>query len=131
MNLEVATPSSFIQSFNAGLARSTPFPTTVTFLAIMPGAEIPPEVLRLFWDVDPATIDLGNHADYVMERVMARGGWVPMKWLRSTYSKDAIADFLARKGASLAPREHAYWALIAGVAAPARRGGARPPWAGP
>ena len=28
---------------------------------------------RLFWDVDPATVELDAHADYVMERVMTRG----------------------------------------------------------
>ena len=94
----------------------------------------PPDVARLFWDIDPERIDLidlqGNR-DYVMERVMARGGWVAMQWLRHAYPPDALRDFLMRKGARLAPRELAYWSLIAGIQLELPRGGARPPWAGP
>jgi hypothetical protein len=88
-------------------------------------------VALLFWDVDPADVDLERHRDYVMERVMSRGGWVAMRWLRQAYPREVLADFVRRKGHRLAPREAAYWGLIAGVEVPARRGGARPPWAGP
>jgi len=94
-------------------------------------AELPPEVVRLFWDVDPSEIDLVRHADYVMERTMSRGGWVAMQWLRRAYPREALAEFLRRKGASLPAREAAYWALIAGLELPSRPGGARPAWAGP
>jgi hypothetical protein len=94
-------------------------------------AALPPDVARLFWDTDPDQIDLRRHHDYVMERVMSRGGWVAMCWLRQTYPTEELGDFLLRKGARLAPRERAYWALIAGVEVPISPGGARPPWAGP
>jgi hypothetical protein len=94
-------------------------------------AEIPAEVALLFWDTDPQRVDLERHRDYVMERVMARGGWVAMRWLRQAYPREALADFVRRKGHRLAPRERAYWALIADVDVPAAPGGARPPWAGP
>ncbi len=90
----------------------------------------PPDVARLFWDVDPATVDLERHRDYVMERVMARGGWVAMQWLRRTYAPEQLADFRHRKGTRLAPRELAYWAVIAGIEVPIPRGGGRPSWAG-
>jgi hypothetical protein len=92
----------------------------------------PDEVGRLFWDVDPQSVDLIRHRDYVMERVMSRGGWAAMTWLRSVYSKEEMADFLRRKGINrLAPRELAYWSLIAEVDLPISRGGGRPSWAGP
>ena len=91
---------------------------------------LPAEVARLFWDVDPATVDLDRHRDYVLERVMARGGWTAMCWLRSAYAPDVLADFLRRKGSRLAPRELAYWAVIAGIEVPIPRGGGRPSWAG-
>ncbi|MBI2896152.1 MAG: hypothetical protein HYY06_21520 [Deltaproteobacteria bacterium] len=91
----------------------------------------PDSVLRLFWDVDPSTVDIDRHRDYVIERVMARGGWSAMCWLRRVYAKEALADFLQRRGASrLAPRDLAYWALIAGLDVPIPRGGGRPAWAG-
>jgi hypothetical protein len=92
---------------------------------------LPPDVARLFWDVDPDEVDPRLHRDYVMERVMSRGGWTAMCWLRQTYTTEDLADFVRRKGARLAPRELAYWSLIAGVDVPIPRGGARPPWAGP
>lgn len=94
-------------------------------------ASLPPDVARLFWDTEPERVDLRDHRDYVMERVMSRGGWVAMRWLRDTYATEELADFLVRKGARLAPRERAYWSLIAGIELSPPRGGARPPWAGP
>jgi hypothetical protein len=90
----------------------------------------PDGVAHLFWDTDPSGIDLVRHRDYVMERVMSRGGWVAMRWLRRTYSPEEMADFLCRKGHRLAPRELAYWAVIAGLEIAVPRGGARPRWTG-
>ncbi len=96
-----------------------------------PAAEpIPPEVERLFWDIEPGTLRLDAHRDYVMARVMARGGWAAMQWLRRTYTGAELADFLQRRGAQLAPRERAYWAVIACVDVAADPGGGRPGWAG-
>jgi hypothetical protein len=96
----------------------------------MSGA-LPTSVERLFWDIDPGALDLARHADYVMERVMTRGPWDAMKWLRHTYSREELAGFLARKARLLAPRDVAYWSLVSGAAIPSTPGGARPPWAGP
>jgi hypothetical protein len=54
-----------------------------------------------------------------------------MRWLRKSYTRQELASFLERKGHRLAPRDRAYWALVAGVPVDAEQGGARPPWAGP
>ena len=91
-----------------------------------------PEGLRgLFWDIDPLAIELPKHADYVIERIMTRGGWDAMCWLRRAFSRGDLAEFLGRKGARLPPRERAYWHLIAtGSRATAVPGGGRPSWAG-
>lgn len=93
---------------------------------------IPASVARLFWDVDPDNVDLAVHSDYVLERVMSRGGRDEMKWLRDTYPRDVLADFVERKGANkLAPRELAYWSLISGAKAPPTPKTGRPRWMGP
>ena len=76
-------------------------------------AELPDSVRALFWDVDPEAVSLDRHSDYVLERVMSRGRWDAMCWLRSTYDVATMADFLSRKGDRLPPRERAYWSLIA------------------
>jgi hypothetical protein len=78
--------------------------------------------------VDPEAIDLEDHADYVMERVMSRGTLEAMRWLRATYSVEQMADFLGRRGDRIAPRDRAYWRLIAGLPREHASGGARPPW---
>ncbi len=91
---------------------------------------IPERLHALFWDVDPTSITLPAHADYVIERVMSRGTWDAMRWLAGTFDDKTLRDFLARKGHRLAARERAYWQLVLGVEAEQARGGGRPSWAG-
>jgi hypothetical protein len=92
---------------------------------------IPEGLHRLFWDVDPRGIELPRHADYVIERVMLRGDWGAMVWLRRTFPREVLADFLQRKADRLPARERAYWHLIATSARQASApGGGRPSWAG-
>ena len=90
-----------------------------------------PEAVRiLLWEVDPERVDSEAHRDYVMERVMTRGSWDAMRWLKRNYAREQIADFVRRKGLQLSPRDEAYWALVAGVEVTHRPGGGRPVWAG-
>ena len=99
------------------------------------GLEVLPEdVGRLLWDADLARLDLDRDQDsrLVMERVMSRGTWDAMQWLRRRYSKESLAAFLRVHGArKLAPRDRAYWALVCDVDLPVEPGGGRPSWAGP
>ena len=96
----------------------------------MNSTPLPDDVERLFWDVDPKLIDLAVHRDYVLERVMTRGTWAAMTWLRRTYSREELADFIERRSDRLTPRDLAYWSLICGVRLSIPRGGGRPVWAG-
>ena len=68
---------------------------------------LPGFVRTLLWDVDPGEVRLPEHRDYVLERVMARGGWEAMCWVRATFAAEVLRDFLERKGARLPPRERA------------------------
>ena len=92
---------------------------------------LPDYIARLLWQIDPSTVDLHSHRDYVLERVMQRGGWDAMRWLRRTYSRDALADFLRRRGDRLPPRERAYWSVAADVEIKQEPGGGRPRWTSP
>ncbi len=95
-------------------------------------AELPEAVRRLLWDTEPGAVDLQRHASFVMERVMARGTWEAMQWLRRTYPDADLARFVRERGSKcLAPRELAYWSLLTGVDVPIPRGAGRPAWAGP
>jgi hypothetical protein len=94
-------------------------------------ARFPDDVGRLFWDVDLNDVDLELHHGYVMERAMSRGDWTAMRWLRATYPKASLGDFVTRKGDRLAPRDLAYWALVTDTPVTVPPGGGRPKWAGP
>jgi Family of unknown function (DUF6922) len=92
---------------------------------------LPEFVARLLWDVDPQAVDPERDRALILERVMSRGSWEAMKWLRARYSRDELADFIARHGASrLSPRDLAYWAAVCEVDAVVGAGGGRPSWAG-
>ena len=92
--------------------------------------EFPPAVERLFWEVDPRSIDLEKHRAYVMQRVMSRGTWEAMKWLLATYSAAAIRDYLESGGArTLPPKMLAFWALMSDADVTIASGGGRPRWA--
>jgi len=57
-----------------------------------------------------------------MARIMERGSWEAMVWLKKTYSPEQIKNFLLNQGKdSLPPRELNYWLLISGVPPEERR----------
>ena len=98
-----------------------------SFVATTP----PPCVASVLWDVDRVSLDVERDAEFLMERVMVRGTWDAMRWLRATYSREALSAFLVSRGVRvLAPRELAYWALVTDTALPVATGGGRPKWAG-
>ncbi len=93
---------------------------------------VPDSVSRLFWDVDPASLDLERDQPFVFERLMSRGTWDAMTWLRRRYAPEALRAFVREKGAAkLSPRDLAYWAVACGLEIPAAPGGPRPRWTGP
>lgn len=95
---------------------------------------IPEDVERLLWDVDTCGVDLERDRVLVIERVMSRGSYRAMKWLRSRYENAVLAAFLRERGTrTLSPRDLAYWTLVCDVDLESTRdeGGGRPRWAGP
>jgi hypothetical protein len=49
---------------------------------------------KLFWDVDPESIDQDKHARFVIERVLSRGTMSDFLELQRTYSKERIRQEL-------------------------------------
>lgn len=98
----------------------------------MIAVRLPNCVERLLWDVDVAQIDPDRDRALIMERVMSRGTWEAMKWLRARYGREQIASFLRGDGLRrLSPRDIAYWAVVCELDLEAGSGGGRPGWAGP
>jgi hypothetical protein len=88
----------------------------------------------LLWDVDFEHVDLERGSPLLFERVMSRGTWEAMKWLRQRYPIPVLADFVRNHGRLvLSPRDLAYWALVCDVdlaLTEGDTGGGRPRWAG-
>jgi len=85
-------------------------------------ASISPFLSTLFWEYDPGVIDVKRHADLIIGRVMERGSWASMLWLRKTYSEEKLISFLAKRGRRvLPPRELNYWAFMSGVSPDERK----------
>ena len=82
-----------------------------------------PEFLQpLFWEYKLHSIDTEKHSFTVMSRIMERGSWEAVNWLKKIYTNEQIKDFLMQKGKdTLPPRELNYWLLISDVT-PEERG---------
>jgi hypothetical protein len=80
---------------------------------------IPPEVLRessrLFWDVEPATIDPVTHADFVLGRVLSLGSRGAVRALRTEVGDEALRDFVRRAPYRLDRRSLRFFQLVLGL----------------
>jgi len=84
-------------------------------------SQLPSHLQRFFWEYDPQVLDIKKHADVIMARIMERGSWQAMMWLRKVYPSEVLADFLSDKGwRVLPPREVNYWALVSGMSEEAK-----------
>jgi len=74
---------------------------------------LPQDLESLFWDCDFASVRLDKHRSFVIRRVLDRGDWDAITWLRRTVGDAAIRDwFIARKGRGLDPRKLRFWEVI-------------------
>ena len=78
---------------------------------------IPASVERLLWEYDLEALRAEDELlEVVIERVMARGGLEPMRWLLKSTSPERRRRFLEERGRKvLAPRELNFWAFFSSV----------------
>ncbi len=77
----------------------------------------PLSVERLLWEYELEALRAEPELpEVVIERVMARGGWEPMRWLLSSCSPERRRRFLEERGRRvLPPRELNFWAFASSV----------------
>ncbi len=77
----------------------------------------PDTVEQLLWEYDLEALRAEPELpEIVIERVMARGGWEPMRWLLSASSPERRRRFLEERGRKvLPPRELNFWAFASSV----------------
>jgi hypothetical protein len=79
-------------------------------------ADLPSAVSVLLWDVAPAELRLPQHRDFLIGRILARGTWAAVEWLRRELTDAAIAQYLQRtRGRLLSPRQLRFWELVLGL----------------
>lgn len=67
----------------------------------------------LFWDVNIDTIDIENHADYVIERFLEYGTMESIRWLRATYGDERIKHYILHRGyKTLSNKTLNFWKLL-------------------
>ena len=70
------------------------------------------EKKSLFWDTDPATIDLEKNKRYVIERVLRFGGFDDFNWLKSRYSTEEITTVIQRERSELDKKSLNFWSKM-------------------
>lgn len=74
---------------------------------------LPDRIAGLFWDTDASSLHLYAHRDFIIKRVLDRGDWDAVSWLRNALGDAAIRDwFLAKHGGGLDARKLRFWAVI-------------------
>jgi hypothetical protein len=74
---------------------------------------LPPSVAALFWECDEGSVRWDRHRDAVVERVLARGDWESIQWLRRTAGDAVVREVVVRtRGRSLSPEQLRLWQLL-------------------
>jgi len=71
---------------------------------------IPGRFRSLFWDTDPAKVDLNGNARYVIERVLDVGGLAALNWLQRIYPTKRIIE-TCETSRKLPERSRNFWRL--------------------
>lgn len=73
-----------------------------------------PELLRgLFWEYPFDELSWEEDRDLVIGRVLARGPWETVQWLRREVGDEAVREWIERaRGRGLSRRQLRFWQLI-------------------
>ena len=78
-----------------------------------PPRRVPRRLHHLFWDVDPASLDLRRHGGYVADRILREGDAASLAWMADRLPRASLEVALRRRGLSTGERNLAL-ALING-----------------
>lgn len=67
-----------------------------------------PSRRSLFWDVNPATLDVKQHANYIIERILDYGTDEEVRWMYRSYQRELIRDIVERSRV-LRPETRPLW----------------------
>ena len=67
-----------------------------------------PSRRSLFWDTNPATLDVERHANYIIERILDYGTDEEVRWMYRAYPRELIHDVVERSRV-LRPETRPLW----------------------
>jgi hypothetical protein len=73
------------------------------------------ESRRLFWDVDPNTLDPARHEDFILGRVMSLGSWEAIRALEAEIGDDAFRDLVVRAPHRLSARARRFFEVVLSI----------------
>ncbi len=72
---------------------------------------ISPAVKKYFWDIDFQTLDLHEHKQFILERILELGDDVAVKWMRENFTHGDMIDALERSR-RISAKSRNYWNVI-------------------
>jgi hypothetical protein len=69
---------------------------------------IPPQVERLFWDVDKKSVDVRAHRFYIIKRIMDYGNLEGIRWMMQNYTAKEITE-VVRKSRGISRKSAYFW----------------------
>ena len=78
--------------------------------------ELPESIRLLFWEYAEGAVSWERHRDFVVERVLSRGDWDAICWVRRQAGDAGLLDTLRRtRGRWLSRPQIRFWRLIFGL----------------
>ena len=71
---------------------------------------LPRSLHRFFWDIYPGQIDLAEHSDYVIARLLEHGDLGAIQWVMKAYKKEEIAN-VVKRSRQLSRKTANFWRL--------------------
>ena len=76
-------------------------------------SSLPPNLEAFFWDYAPGAVSWDAHREFIIERVLARGDWDAIRWLRTELGDEALRAVIMRThGRSLTRPQIRLWQLL-------------------
>lgn len=74
------------------------------------------DLRSLFWEIDPGTLDLSAHREYILGRVLEYGTMDSVRWAMETYGESGIRGFVLGRGLRVLSRKTVnFWAMRLGL----------------
>jgi hypothetical protein len=76
--------------------------------------QLPVELHKYFWDINPRDVDVGEKSEYVIERLLECADLPALRWLKKTFPQNVITKVVTTSR-RLSPKSANFYGLIFGL----------------